>query len=36
VPGGPATRLAMSWGSAAGGNKNSEIYAAVVTLPADR
>jgi len=26
----------MSWGSAVGGNKNSEIYAAVVTLPADR
>ena len=33
LPGGPATRLALSWGSAAGGNKNSEIYAAVVTLP---
>jgi hypothetical protein len=36
VPGGPATRLPMSWGSAVGGNKKSEIYAAVVTLPADR
>ena len=36
VPGGPATRLAMSWGSAVGGNKKSEIYAAVVTLPAGR
>lgn len=34
VRGGPATRLAVSWGSAVGGNKNSEIYAAVVTLTA--
>jgi hypothetical protein len=29
-------RLALSWGSAVGGNKNAEIYAAVVTLPAAR
>src|SRR5262249_60687806 len=36
LPGGPATRLALSWGSAVGGNKNTEIYAAVVTLPAAR
>jgi hypothetical protein len=36
LPGGPATRLALSWGSAVGGNKNSEISAAVVTLPAAR
>ncbi len=36
VPGGPAIRLALSWGSAAGGSANSEIYAAVVTLPAAR
>jgi len=34
LPGGPATRLALSWGSAVGSSKNSEIYAAVVTLPA--
>ena len=34
LPGGPATRLALSWGSAVGGNKNSEIYAAMVTLTA--
>jgi hypothetical protein len=36
LPGGPATRLALSWGSAVGSNKNPEIYAAVVTLPAAR
>ena len=36
VPGGPATRLAMSWGSAVSGNSDSEIYAAVVTLAAAR
>ena len=36
LPRGPATRLALSWGSAVGGNKNSEIYAAVVTPPAAR
>ena len=36
LPGGPATRLALSWGSAADGNKNSQIYAAVVTLTAGR
>jgi hypothetical protein len=34
LPGGPATRLALSWGSAVGGSADSEIYAAVVTLPA--
>ena len=34
LPGGPATRLALSWGSAVSGNTNSEIYAAVVTLTA--
>lgn len=31
-----APRLGLSWGSAVGGNKNPEIYAAVVTLPAAR
>jgi len=36
LPGGPATRLALSWGSAVGGNKNSQVYAAVVTVPAGR
>jgi len=36
LPGGPATRLALSWGSAVSGNSNSEIYAAVVTLTAAR
>jgi len=36
VPGGSATRLAMSWGSAVSGNSDSEIYAAVVTLAAAR
>jgi hypothetical protein len=36
VPGGPATSLALSWGSAVSGNADSEIYAAVVTLPAAR
>jgi hypothetical protein len=36
LPGAPATRLALSWGSAVGGNKNSEIYAAVVTLSGAR
>jgi hypothetical protein len=34
LPGGPAARLALSWGSAVSGNTNSEIYAAVVTLTA--
>jgi hypothetical protein len=34
LPGRPATRLALSWGSAVGGNGHSEIYAAVVTLTA--
>jgi len=32
LPGGPPTRLAMSWGSAVGGSPDSQIYAAVVTL----
>ena len=36
LPGGPATRLALSWGSAVSGNSNSEIYAAVVTFAAAR
>ena len=36
LPDGPATRLALSWGSAVGGDKNPEIYAAVVTLPTAR
>jgi len=36
LPGGPATRLALSWGSAVGASPNSEIYAAVVTLPGAR
>jgi len=36
LPGGPATRLALSWGSAVGGSSDSEIYAAVVTLTAAR
>jgi hypothetical protein len=36
LAGGPATQLAMSWGSAISGNRNSEIYAAVVTLTAGR
>jgi hypothetical protein len=36
VPGRPATSLALSWGSAVSGNADSEIYAAVVTLPAAR
>lgn len=36
LPGGPATRLALSWGSAVSGNRNSEIYASVVTLTASR
>jgi hypothetical protein len=30
---GPAKRVALSWGSAIGRHRNSEIYAAVVTLP---
>src|SRR5579875_329230 len=34
--GGPGVRLALSWGSAVGGSKDSEIYARVVTLPAAR
>ena len=33
VPGGPGTRLALSWGSAIPRHKNSLIYAAVVSLP---
>ena len=32
VPGGPGTRLALSWGSAIPQHKNSQIYAAVVSL----
>src|SRR5579859_3179859 len=36
LPGGPATRLALSWGSAVGSSPGSEIYAAVVTLSAAR
>ncbi len=36
LPGGVGTRLALSWGSAVGGNADSEIYAAVVTLSAGR
>jgi hypothetical protein len=34
LPGGPGTRLALSWGSAIGLSKDSEIYAAVVSVPA--
>ena len=34
LPGGPGTRLALSWGSAIGQHKDSEIYAAVVRVPA--
>jgi hypothetical protein len=33
-PGGPGVRLAMSWGNAIGTSQDSEIYSAVVTLPA--
>ena len=33
LPGGPGVRLAMSWGSATGTSKDSEIYARTVTLP---
>jgi hypothetical protein len=36
LPGGPVTRVALSWGSAIGRHRNSEIYAVVVTLPAAR
>jgi hypothetical protein len=32
VPGSSPVRLALSWGSAVGHQKESEIYAAVVTL----
>ncbi|HYZ54580.1 MAG TPA: sialidase family protein [Streptosporangiaceae bacterium] len=32
----PGGRLAMSWGSAVGASQNSEIYSAVVDLPAGR
>lgn len=31
--GGPGTRIALSWGSAVGGSKDSQIYESVVTLP---
>ena len=34
LPGGHPTRLALSWGSAVNGARNSEIWATVVTLPA--
>jgi hypothetical protein len=34
VPGGPATGLALSWGSAVSGSLDSQVYAAVVTLTA--
>ncbi|HEV2376595.1 MAG TPA: sigma factor [Streptosporangiaceae bacterium] len=34
LPGGHATKLALSWGSAAPGSSGSEIWAATVTLPA--
>jgi len=36
LPGGPGTRLALSWGSAVNGSKDSEIYTRIVTLPAAR
>lgn len=36
LPGGPAVRLALSWGSAIGTNQDSEIYSSVVTLPPAR
>jgi hypothetical protein len=32
-PGAGATRVVLSWGSATGRHRDSEIYAAVVTLP---
>ena len=34
LPGGPLPRLVLSWGSATGQDKNPQIYAAVVSLPA--
>ena len=34
LPGGSLPRLALSWGSAIGPSRNSQIYAAVVSLPA--
>ena len=34
LPGGPGARLVLSWGSAIGPHSNSQIYAAVVSLPA--
>jgi hypothetical protein len=33
LPGGPGTRLSLTWGSAVGSDPDSEIYAADVTLP---
>jgi hypothetical protein len=33
LPGGPGTRLAMSWGSAVGSSQDPEIYSSVVSLP---